>query len=136
MTTKTYNPQAVTFTFGGITYVFDAEPTFLRLQLPTDRLERWRDFGNTVKIDGPIPITFEFHEFGTVGQISCWVRASIRLVDGGTASEISKRQEVFGEPDINQLRALAREVYLHELDEWISVGGCRMFDPHKTMEQL
>lgn len=33
------------------------------------------------------------------------------------------------------LRAIARELYLHELDEWLLIDGKRRFDPHAKEKQ-
>jgi hypothetical protein len=96
--------------------------------------ERWRALVAKTKVGGLLPITFEVETFSPLDiSIKAYMRVPDR--DGPYNSleqpQIRCRRVVHGEPEASVLRALARELYLHELDEWFLVDGVRLYDPHR-----
>jgi hypothetical protein len=96
------------------------------------RAERWRALVTKTKVGGLFPITFEVK---VMHRSDIYIKASMSVPDRDQAwlenRTITVRNLVIGEPEASVLRDLARELYLHELDEWFLVDGVRLYDPHR-----
>lgn len=107
-----------------------------------DVLRRWQTVIDAVKIDGPLPIQFEIlREANKDAVVLRTAMASLDCVSKAPTI-VRRRQDVTdflrcskfaADPGtiIDYLHREAEALYRHELDEWFTVKGIRVFDPHK-----
>lgn len=114
-----------------------------------DDLEAWKKHLSNLRIGGCLPITFNAafeprngkNKEGFLGV--CWdriyIRATMSVLDADTPDVIRTvaigitRYAPSARPDKTTnrfLRAMCRELYLHDLDEWLAKAGMNEYYPH------
>lgn len=91
-------------------------------------LEEWQDLVRRVRIDGPIPTTVEARAIA--GAVTLYISIRVDDIATRTPTTIVLRRAVRLRPDLQLLRHIVREAWMHELDERFTVDGQRPFDPH------
>lgn len=109
-----------------------------------DRLREWRALGKRIKVSGPLRVDFAFAE--KFGDVVCIATASTIDRDGMPDearsltvysqtdvykfSDVQMTDVMHGPPDPRALLCLAERVYAHELREFFTLDGVRIYDPH------
>lgn len=104
----------------------------------------WVSYVEKWQISGPLPISIKVLWKSTGSRMGIFVEARLRTVDP-IVYKFHKCQypvevEIIkyvpsARPNRSTdrwLRAVCRELYLHELDEWIFIDGKRRFNPHSA----
>jgi hypothetical protein len=103
-------------------------------------LEEWRAAAKVIKVTGGIPISFSIERKKTG---SYHILAEMWVMDSERPDILGEKVRIHGEevinvhvkPDFHVFWYLARTLYLHELEEMISVNGKRALDPHRTKQR-
>lgn len=99
--------------------------------------EKWRAAARAVTVPGSIPVLFSINRrkngaYYAVGEML--VPDSEQPAIIATKVKITGEEmiDIGSEPDFHVFWHIARNLYLHELEEQISVNSVRALDPHKT----
>lgn len=122
-------PYAATLIRAGDVGVFNAGA-------PTANYHAWADWLSRWSVPRPLAIHLSIARTGARTFIRIFTSVPDSVLPEATRRDIELKLEVLvptEEPDVDSdrwLRALLRWLVCHELDEWISVDGVRVFDPH------
>ncbi len=95
----------------------------------------WKNFVAQWEVKGPLPVTLDVK-----GEVLILTTRgpSPTYIDPLVEDIVHHRFKIpMPRPDqtsVTWIRDMLRDVYLHELDEWIHVGGLRIFDPHRKVQ--
>lgn len=110
------------------------DPLPAKLIASAELCSRWCSLAATVKVAGPLPVSFIFEH----NAYGVWCRATMHTINRDTGEPLPVSiDRCIGtrEPAVLFFIRLASVLYLHELREFFLVSDERIFDPHDEVGQ-